>query len=292
MKELTIISGKGGTGKTTLTAAFCGIPEKVIVSDCDVEASDLHLLLHPQVKERSSFSNGFIAEIQQQHCTRCGICADACAFGAINRINSLYSVDPIDCEGCGLCYRICPEEAVKFEEEFNSRWFVSAIANGQMVHATMGAGEENSGKLVAQLRKKAREIAEEYDFDLILNDGPPGIGCPVISSVTGTDGLLIITEPTLSGKHDLLRVLELSSQFSLKPMVLINKYDLNPGISNEIEAFAEEHGVFLAGKIPFEEKIVEAMEEEKTLTEYLPEHPVSLIIEEIWGNVRQKLDES
>lgn len=292
MKEITVLSGKGGTGKTSLTAALASLHKNLIITDCDVEASDLHLVLKPQIREVSAFSNGFKARIQTDNCTSCGLCAQHCAFEAIRQTEEGYLIQDMECEGCGLCYRLCPEEAILFEEEYHSKWYVSEIANGKLVHANMGPGEENSGKLVAQLRERARQLAKQESLEMVLNDGPPGIGCPVISSITGVDGVLFVTEPTQSGLHDLKRVHQLAKKFHLKCWAVINKADLNEVYAGRIQEYLSEQHIPLLASIPFEEDLVRALEAGLSITQYNADHPVSRIIERIDQNICQDLKQT
>ena len=225
MKELVILSGKGGTGKTSLTAAFAAVSKKSILCDAYVDAADLHLLMSPEIKQKTDFKGGGIAIIDPDKCTECGQCIELCRFDAIS---DDFVVDKIDCEGCGVCVDLCPEQAIDFPTQTCGEWYISDTRFGPMVHARLGIAEENSGKLVALVRQEARKFAEEKNIDLILTDGPPGVGCPVIASIGGATALLIVTEPTVSGIHDMTRALELAEFFKVPAMVLVNKYDLNP----------------------------------------------------------------
>jgi MinD superfamily P-loop ATPase len=267
IKELCVLSGKGGTGKTSLVGALAAlIPNKVLV-DCDVDAPDLHLLLAPRVKDREEFMGGRKARIIRELCTECGQCREVCRFEAISED---FHVDPISCEGCGVCVQFCSFGAIEFPLAVCGEWYVSETRFGPMVHALLGPGQENSGMLVALIRGKAQDLAEAKGLPLILVDGPPGIGCPVISSLTGADGVLIVTEPTLSGLHDLNRVLSLSSHFRIPAMVLINKYDLNMEMTEQIETCCREKGLGLAGRLPYDPMVTEAMIQGKTIPELSP----------------------
>ncbi len=264
MKQLTIISGKGGTGKTTVTAAFSLLAPNAVLADTDVDAADLHLILEPEIKHQEPYSGGLCAEIDPAACTSCGLCATLCRFSAISECR----VDPVSCEGCRLCLYACPEQAVTMQEKQSGTWFVSTTRAGSMVHAKLGIAEDNSGKLVNIVRQKAKSLAEENGNSLVIIDGPPGIGCPVIAAITATDMVLVVTEPTLSGLHDLERVLETAGHFSVPAMVCINKYDINPNNTARIEQYCDEHQVRVVGKIPYDKTVTAAMIHKKAVTEY------------------------
>lgn len=232
MKQIVIISGKGGTGKTVLSGSFAALAKNKVIVDCDVDAADLHLLLHPKVKETYEFRSGYSPVIDSTICTRCGKCRELCRFDALLED---FTVDKIACEGCGLCSHICPENAVSMRENLSGEWYISETRFGPLVHAQLGITEENSGKLVSCLRKKAKEIAEERQSNLIIIDGTPGIGCPVIASISGVDLALVITEPSISGLHDAQRVIQVATHFRVPVKIVINKYDLNLELTREIE---------------------------------------------------------
>jgi len=285
IKELCVLSGKGGTGKTSIVGALAAlIPKKVLV-DCDVDAPDLHLLLAPNVKSREEFLGGRKAIIIPELCTDCGRCREVCRFEAINED---FHVDPTSCEGCGVCVHFCSFGAIEFPLAVCGEWYVSETRFGLMVHAQLGAGQENSGMLVALIRGKAHDLAEEKGLPLILVDGPPGIGCPVISSLTGADGVLIVTEPTLSGLHDLDRVLSLSDHFKIPGMVLINKYDLNQEMTDRIEIFCREKGLGVAGRLPYDPVVTEAMIQAKTIPEWSL-NGLGAEISTIWERIQGQL---
>lgn len=285
MKELCVLSGKGGTGKTSIVGALAAlIPDKVLV-DCDVDAPDLHLLLAPEVKSREGFMGGRKAIIISELCTDCGRCREVCHFEAIN---AAFQVDPIACEGCGVCVHFCSFGAIDFPLAVCGEWYVSETRFGPLIHAQLGAGQENSGMLVALIRGKAQDLAEAKGLPLILVDGPPGIGCPVISSLTGADGVLIVTEPTLSGLHDLNRVLELAGHFKIPGMVLINKYDLNKEMASQIEAYCREKGLGMAGRLLYDPMVTEAMIQGKTILEW-NRNGLGAEIKTIWGNIQEHL---
>ena len=272
MKELVVISGKGGTGKTSIVAAFAALAEKAVLADCDVDAADLHLVLEPEVKHREPFSGGREAVIRQEDCTGCGDCLARCRFDAVRREEQetgkgVFSIDPMGCEGCGVCVHFCPVGAIDFPEKVNGEWFVSETRHGPMVHAKLGIAEENSGKLVTIVRRKAKEIAEERRLDFIIVDGSPGIGCPVIASIGGADMVLAVTEPTMSGLHDLERVVSLAKHFGIPAAVCINKADINPEMAGKIETFCHGEGLQLLGLIPYDTAVTKAQLEAKSVVE-------------------------
>ncbi len=269
VKELVVISGKGGTGKTSLTASFAVLADSPVLADCDVDAADLHLILAPSVRERYEFRCGNEAVIRSADCTRCGICLELCRFGAIARGDDgmPYAVDPVACDGCGVCVRFCPVQAIDFPESLSGEWMVSETRCGSMVHARLGVAAENSGKLVSTVRREARRLAEENGSGLVIVDGPPGIGCPVIASMTGTSQALVVTEPTVSGEHDLERVLKLARHFGIPAWVCVNKWDLNPAMAEQIEALALRAGAKIAGRIRYDRGVTLAQMQEKAVVE-------------------------
>ena len=260
MKELVVISGKGGTGKTSIVASFAALAEDAVLADCDVDAADLHLLLEPRVLERDRFRGGRVAVVRESDCTGCGACVAECRFEAIAPIapGQPVRVDPIACEGCGVCVWVCPEKAIDFPEKVNGEWFVSSTRHGPMVHARLGVAESNSGKLVTLVRQKAREIAEAQNLDLVIIDGSPGIGCPVIASVGGASLVLVVTEPSASGKHDLERVLRLAAHFRIPVVVCVNRHDINPAVTRSIEEMCAEKKIPLVGRIPYDLDVTRA----------------------------------
>ncbi|QQG64977.1 nucleotide-binding protein [Desulfobulbus oligotrophicus] len=282
MRELVIISGKGGTGKTSLTAALASLAVNTVLCDADVDAADLHLLMQPEIRQHHDFMGGKSARINPDLCTGCDTCRTLCRFDAISE---RLVVDPIRCEGCGVCVHFCPAGAIEFPVQRCGEWYVSDTRFGTMVHARLGIAEENSGKLVSLIRKEARQLAEEHGHDLILTDGPPGIGCPVIAAIGGATALLIITEPTVSGVHDMERVLDLAAHFNVPGMVCINKFDLNPAMTETIENIAQKRNVAVLGKIPFDPVFTHAMVAGKTLLEYGEETPTHEVVREIWNKI-------
>lgn len=265
MKQIVVISGKGGTGKTTVAASFAALAHDKVVVDCDVDAADLYILLKPTILEQHAFVGGKVAVIDSERCIGCGQCSEACRFDAID---AQFVVDPASCEGCGLCSRICPANAIAMRDKQSGEWFVSSTAYGPFVHAKLGIAEENSGKLVSLLRQNAQAIAERQQCGTIIIDGSPGIGCAVIASLTGADLVLVVTEPTLSGLHDLLRVVELARHFHSKIAVAVNKYDLNIEMTRQIEDACRQQDLALAGRIPYDPVVTEAMVARKTVVDY------------------------
>ena len=289
MREIVVISGKGGAGKTSMAGAFAHLAENAILCDLDVDAPDLHLLLDPQVRSEEPFRSGNEAVIDPERCVGCGQCADLCRFDAVREDGDVFRVDSLACEGCKVCVALCPEQAIDFPEKHCGQWYVSDTRFGPMVHAQLFPGEENSGRLVTLLKQKARAMAEERGLDLVLCDGTPGIGCPVISSMAGTDLAVIVTEPTPSGLHDLKRVAELCDRFRTKVAVLVNKWDVNPGMTGEIERWSVGKGYTLAGRFPHDRAVVDAMLERKAVTE--TDNPeLSRIIKSSWAGVLALLD--
>ncbi len=275
MKELVVISGKGGTGKTSLVASFAALAEKKVLADCDVDAADLHLVLKPSIKQRGEFTGGKEARILVEQCTACGRCAAACRFDAVrfdgppsSTVAKTYRVDPIACEGCGVCVRVCPAEAIEFEPAVNGEWYISDTRHGPMVHARLGPAAENSGKLVTLVRNQAQQIAERDGLELVLVDGAPGIGCPVIASITGADLVLLVTEPTLSGLHDLERVHALVKHFGVPTLVSVNKYDINVELCETIEATARRLGARVLGRVRYDRSFTKAQMEGLSVIEY------------------------
>jgi len=287
MKELVVISGKGGTGKTSILAAFASLAKSKVLCDADVDAADLHLIMNPQIRERHDFESGHRAIINQDKCTRCGLCRDLCRWNAISED---FVVDPIACEGCGVCHYFCPDEAIDFPLNTCGEWFISETRFGPMAHARLGIAEENSGKLVAFIRQEGNKLAGEKNLDLLLTDGPPGIGCPVIASLGGATAVLIVAEPTVSGRHDMERVAELAAFFKVPGMVCVNKFDLNPDQGRAIEDFALERQIRVMGRIPFDPVFTRAMVQGKTIFEYDVHSEAAGAVKKIWEELAQCLE--
>lgn len=282
MREIVVVSGKGGTGKTSLTAAFTILAGESVICDGDVDAADLHLLLQPAIKQRNDFWGGGLAQIDQERCSGCGQCRELCRFDAISET---YLVDSISCEGCGVCVDLCPEQAIDFPTQKCGEWFVSSTRCGPMVHARLGIAEENSGKLVSLVRREAQRVAEERGIGLIITDGPPGIGCPVIAAIGGATMLVLVAEPTISGMHDLNRLIDLARHFRVPGMLIVNKYDLNLKMTEAIEQQAGERNVLLLGRIPFDPLFVTSMVAGKSVVEMAKRSPTVRVIDEIWRDI-------
>jgi len=297
-KELVVISGKGGTGKTSIVASFAALADKVVLADCDVDAADLHLVLDPKVVRRESFSGGKRARIKSGHCTGCGKCEELCRFDAIyfdgpgnGRVEKTFRIDPIACEGCGVCAWFCAEDAIEFAPVVNGEWYVSDTRHGPLVHAKLGIAEENSGKLVSTVRQEAGKLAEQRGADLVLIDGSPGIGCPVIASITGADLVLIVTEPTLSGLHDLGRVADVAKHFGIAGLVCINKWDLNPDVATEIERQAKDRGLAMAGRVRYDRAVTDAQVRKQAVVEY-QQNGCAEDIRGVWTAVGRELSKA
>jgi len=287
MKEIVVISGKGGTGKTSIMAALASLAEKKVLCDADVDAADLHLIAAPKILMRADFQAGHTAEINKALCTACGQCVDLCRWQAINKN---FEVDPIGCEGCGVCVHFCPEEAIGFPENTCGEWFISDTRLGPMVHARLGIAQENSGKLVTLVRQEAAKLGEKQNLDLILTDGPPGVGCPVIASIGGATAVLIVAEPTISGKHDMQRVVQLAEHFRVPVLMCVNKFDLNPEMTLDIEGFAAQKGISCLGRIAFDPVFTKAMIQAQTIFEYSANSEVGHAIRKIWQNACSQLE--
>jgi MinD superfamily P-loop ATPase len=288
MKEIVIISGKGGTGKTSLTASFAILGgEKIVLADCDVDAADLHLLMAPDFAISHDFYSGLLAIIDENRCNNCGICADVCRFDAITVIENQYIINDLDCEGCGYCSHVCPEDAIRNEERYTGQWYVSKTRlDSMMVHACLEIGAENSGKLVAQVKNEAKKIALEKNKDIVLVDGSPGIGCPVISSLSGASFVVIVTEPTVSGLHDLMRVVELAEKFNLRCGCILNKSDLNPGMTKNIEIFLKQRQIPLICNLPYDDAFTRAIIKGKTVIENGNNY-ITKIISDCWKKIEK-----
>lgn len=282
MKELVVISGKGGTGKTSITASLAMLAQRPVVADCDVDAADLHLLLAPQIREHHIFMSGHLAEIRQDECTECGVCESLCRYEAIrtNPADETFLVDPSACEGCGVCVQACPVDAIDFPERQCGEWMISDAVCGPMVHARLGVAAENSGKLVTTVRQQARRIAETADHPIVIVDGPPGIGCAVIASLTGASHVLIVTEPSVSGEHDMDRVLALTRHFGISTSVCVNKWDINPEMSAQIEAKARQAGAQIVSRVRYDASMTRAQIQARAVVE--TDSPCAEDIRKIW----------
>jgi len=334
MRELVVISGKGGTGKTSITASLAVLSGRCVVADCDVDAADLHLVLSPQIIERREYYSGHHAVIRPDACTGCGSCMAHCRFGAIRSLSApdelggsfadarydcqscdycrrscpaqaseviralteavgtaraRFGVDPIACEGCGVCVRVCPQQAIDFPERLCGEWFISRTRCGPMVHARLGIAQGNSGRLVSLVRAQARRVAGEEGVELVLADGPPGVGCPVIASVTGASLILAVTEPTPAGEHDLQRVAQLARHFGLPLAVCVNKWDLNPGLSGRIEDWCRHHGIGMAGRVRYDRGVTRAQIERQAVVESQAAGGVADDIRALWAALQSAL---
>ena len=290
MIELVVCSGKGGTGKTSVVACLASLTENFVMADCDVDAANLHLVLNPVVEKTTPFIAGHTAEIRQDDCAACGECHALCRFSAIDKIEDpdggvTCEIDPLLCEGCGVCVRFCPTEAIDFPSRRCGEWYVSQTLFGSLVHAALDVGAENSGKLVSMVREQARGLAERADHDLILVDGPPGIGCPVTAALTGADLTLLVTEPSLSGLHDLRRIVDLAAHFRVPAMVCINKFDLSPRLTGMIEEYCREKDLPVIGKIPFEPLVNDAQAHGRSLIEFAPQSDAAHMMTAIWHGI-------
>jgi len=285
VRQIVIISGKGGTGKTVITGAFASLAKNKVMADCDVDAADLHLLLKPSIKEKHEFRSGKTAVIDKKKCTKCGKCIEICRFSAISED---FFVDGVSCEGCAFCSFVCPVGAIKMEENVSGEWFISDTRFGLMVHAKLGIAEENSGKLVSLVRKQAKELADTNKADWVIIDGAPGIGCPVIASLSGIDCAVVVTEPTLSGLHDAERVVSVAKHFGILTKLIVNKYDLNMDMTEKIAQYCKDNNIDLIGKIPFDKSVVESMVSGKTIMEHTTGHAKEEI-EKAWQVLQEKL---
>jgi MinD superfamily P-loop ATPase len=295
MKELVAISGKGGTGKTSVVASFASLAKNAVLVDCDVDAADLHLVLQPRTLRREDFTAGSEARIKPGHCTACGKCEELCRFNAIcfdgpgnGKVPKTFRVETVACEGCGVCFDYCAEKAIEFEPAVCGQWFVSESRIGPMIHARLGVAAENSGKLVTQLRRTAQQVAAEQKRDLILCDGSPGIGCPVIASLTGASLALFVVEPTASGQHDFLRVAQLTMQLGVPGVIAVNKADLNEEVTRNLEELARERGIAVVGRIPYDPAVTRAQIARKTVVE-ASDGPAAQAIRSLWAKTQERL---
>jgi len=289
MKQIAIISGKGGTGKTSISAAIISVLKDVILADCDVDAPDLHIIFEPKIVREEKFLGSLVAEINQDKCNQCNKCYEVCRFDAIDIVDGKYYVNEYNCDGCGFCFRVCDVDAIKMSQNDAGDWFIGETRYGKFVYALLEPGEENSGKLVTMVRHQARLLAQQENKDYVIIDGPPGIGCPVISTLSGVDMAIVVTEPTQSGLHDMKRIIQTAKHFKVPSKVLINKFNLNEKVSEEIEEYCKSNGYEVLGKVPFDKSFVLAMMDAKTIIEYNPELEVSRIIVDIVDKVKKSL---
>lgn len=294
--ELVVLSGKGGTGKTSVTASLAALGEKPVLADCDVDASNLPLVLEPRIRQREMFSGGERARVKSDECLACGKCRKLCRFDAIffdgpdnNRVTGTFRVDPLACEGCGVCAQFCPQHAIEMVPTGGGEWFVSETRFGPLVHARLRPGQGNSGKLAALVREQACAAARAANRQLLLIDGPPGVGCPVIASLTGTSMLLAVAEPTPSGEHDLERVLALARHFEIPAFVCVNKHDLNPTLTARIERRAAEWGTTVAGRIPYDSAVTAAQRRGRPVVEHEPDSQAGQALIQLWINISTNL---
>ncbi len=290
IRELVVISGKGGTGKTSVTASFAVLADRPVIADCDVDAADLHLVLAPEVLARHEFRAGQEAVIRPSECTGCGECRALCHFGAVREEpaaagRTVFTVDPVACEGCAVCVRFCPAGAIELRERTCGEWMVSRTRCGPMIHARLRVAAENSGKLVSIVRREARRFAELDGRTQVIVDGPPGIGCPVIASVTGAGQVLVVTEPTVSGAHDLERVLSLARHFEIPASVCVNKWDLNPAMAEQIEDEASRGGARVAGRIRYDPAVTRAQMQARAVVE--TGGPAAEDVREVWNRLQE-----
>jgi MinD superfamily P-loop ATPase len=290
IKEIVVISGKGGTGKTSITASLAVLEgSNAVIADCDVDAADMHLLLKPVIEKSENFFSGVIAEIDKDKCINCGICANVCRFKAIPVINGKHSINTLNCEGCGYCEKVCPVNAINMHEQNVGDWYISKTRIGNtLVHATLGIAAENSGKLVAKVKNESKKIAEKENKKYIIVDGSPGIGCPVVSSLSGANYVVLVTEPSLSGLHDLKRVYELVEKFNIKAGCIINKSDINPDVTKNIIQFLKDKSIKHIAGLPYDEDFTQAMMTGKTIVEYDHSELKDLIVES-WDIIKQEV---
>jgi len=274
--EIAVISGKGGTGKSSITAALASLHQGTLLADCDVDAANMHILFNPEIEHEEVYIGAETAMIDYDKCTNCGLCSRYCRFDAISFVDMKITINEVFCDGCHLCANVCPEKAIKMVKSDKSRLYSGNYRYGKMVYGILAPGEENSGKLVNMVRDRAKQLAEELSIPNIIIDGPPGLGCPVISTITGVNHVIVVTEPTQSGLHDLIRTLQMTKEFHLKTWVIINKYDLNYDMSDKIEEFCNSENIEVLTRISFDKDVVNAMVECKTIPEYLKNSEINL----------------
>jgi MinD superfamily P-loop ATPase len=293
VKRIVILSGKGGTGKTTVAAALVHLAAQqasIVLADADVDAANLELVMSPDLEEEGTFTGGGVAAIDPELCVACGRCHDVCRFEAVSAANGAFVVDELSCEGCGACIHVCPVDAIHLEERLDGRWFQSTTRCGPLFHAHLLAGRENSGKLVTLVKTRAYELALRDKVDYLIVDGPPGTGCPVIAAVSGMDLALLVTEPTLSGAHDLERIVSVAQHFGVPALACINKWDLNPTLTEKVAAWCMEQQVPVIGRIPFDQVVTEAMVHGLPVTAYRG-GTVSHAMTTLWTELEQHLAE-
>lgn len=290
MKQLAVISGKGGTGKTILSASFAVLASDKVMADCDVDAANLHLLLHPEIQERNTFIGGKEALLSQERCTGCGRCLEVCRFDAVSENpDGEFRIDPLACEGCAVCRQVCPSDAIDMEDADTGEWYLSETAYGPFIHARLNIGAENSGKLVTEVRQQAQALAKQRGLGRVIVDGPPGIGCPVVAALSGVDLALVVTEPTPSGIQDMDRVIRAAQHFGIQSACCINKHDLNPSLTGEIEGWCAQQGVEVVGRIPFDTGVADAITQGTPPVLFL-ENGTAEAIRETWGRTARILD--
>lgn len=289
MKQICVLSGKGGTGKTSLTASLSSLAKNAVLADCDVDAADLYLILEPEIIKEEKFLGGETAFIHTENCRNCGRCMNYCRFDAISFADGKYEVSPYKCEGCKLCFYICPDRTIEMQRSDTSRWYIANTKNAPMVYAKLGVAEENSGKLVTLVRHQAKLLAEEQNRNTIIIDGPPGIGCPATSALTGVDMALIITEASISGLHDLKRLVDTVNHFKIQSTVILNKYDLNKKSAEEIEGYCKQNNIPVLAKLPFDRDVVEAMLEQKSIVDFKKDSIIAKEIKNAWNKIEEIL---
>lgn len=287
MQQITIVSGKGGTGKTSFTSAFASLAEQAVFADCDVDAANLYMILQPENYREETYLGAKTAVIDHDKCTDCGLCQEVCRFDAIYELNGHTEISEFACDGCELCMHVCPFDAIHMVQSDDSRWYIGNTRFGPMVHAKLGIAEDLSGKLVTLVREETKKLAKNSSRSTIIIDGPPGIGCPVIASVTGTDKVVVVTEPSQSGLHDLKRVGQMAENFNLTPYVIINKFDINKSVTREIERYCDEKNYPVAGEVPFDKIMVDAMIQQKSVIEYAPSSKIAKLLKEIWAFINE-----